>query len=588
MHLKTLFRVKPISRILASPDETGHAKLERNLNVKDLTAFGIAAVIGGGIFSSIGQVLSNGGPGASLLYVFTAVVCLFSALCYAQFASTIPVAGSAYTYSYAVFGEIVAWIIGWDLLMEYAIGNIAVAISWSDYFTGLWNGLVGTHYNWQFPAWMSLDYVSAKKAFAAGQESIMHGKAVAPVLRDGYKAWITAPKLFNIRVILDIPALLIVIAITWLVFVGIKESKRISNLFVGLKLGIIFLVIIAGSFYVNPDNWSPFAPKGLGGILKGISGVFFAYIGFDAISTTAEECKKPERDLPRAMIYALAICTVIYVLVTLVLSGMVNYTQIGSGDPMAEAFRAIETPATNAFAGIIAVGAVIAMASVFLVFQLGQPRIWMSMSRDGLLPPIFARIHPKYKTPSFSTLLTGLMVGIPALFLNLQEVIDLTSIGTLFAFALVSGGVLIMDKKDIQPKFKVPYLSGRIYIPLIIALVFAIAAITGYWNSLTNGLSSYIGYLTSTTDVTNPSASAIEVLRHKVPEYLFVIGATIILVFTFIKNWSAIPILALVSNLFLMSQLGHTNWERFMIWLAIGLVLYFSYGYKNSKLNTML
>jgi amino acid transporter len=388
-----------------------------------------------------------------------------------------------------------------------------------------------------------------------------------------------------LRLICDLPALFITLAITWLVFVGIKESKRISNLFVLLKLLIIFLVIVAGSFYVKPENWSPFAPNGVGGILKGISGVFFAYIGFDAISTTAEECKEPERDLPRSMIYALAICTVIYVLVTLVLSGMVNYSVIGGGDPMAEAFRNIGTPTTNALAGIIAIGAVIAMASVFLVFQLGQPRIWMSMSRDGLLPKIFSRIHPKYKTPSFSTVLTGLMVGIPALFLNLQEVIDLTSIGTLFAFALVSGGILIMDKKDIKPKFKVPKLNSRIWFPIIVVGVLGITAAFGQFNALMNGISDYGTYLTTFTDAENPSATTFEVFRTKIPEYLFLIIFAVIMVFTFIHNWSLIPILALTSNLFLMSQLGHTNWERFFIWLAIGLVLYFAYGYKNSKLN---
>jgi APA family basic amino acid/polyamine antiporter len=572
--IKSLFRVKPISQILASPEETGHEKLERNLNVRDLTGFGIAAVIGGGIFSSIGQVLHAGGPGASLLYVFTALVCLLSALCYAQFASTIPVAGSAYTYSYAVFGELIAWIIGWDLLMEYAIGNIAVAISWSDYFTGLWNGLASA--NFQFPTWLSMDYVSAHKAF---------DNVVANGITDGSNAWVNAPQIFGLRLICDLPALFITVAITWLVFVGIKESKRISNLFVLLKLLIIFLVIVAGSFYVKPENWSPFAPNGVGGILKGISGVFFAYIGFDAISTTAEECKEPERDLPRSMIYALAICTVIYVLVTLVLSGMVNYSVIGGGDPMAEAFRNIGTPTTDALAGIIAIGAVIAMASVFLVFQLGQPRIWMSMSRDGLLPKIFSRIHPKYKTPSFSTVLTGLMVGIPALFLNLQEVIDLTSIGTLFAFALVSGGIIIMDKKDIKPKFKVPKLNSRIWFPVILAGVLGITAAFGQFNALMNGISDYGTYLTTFTDAENPTATAFEVFRTKIPEYLFLIIFAVIMVFTFIHNWSLIPILALTSNLFLMSQLGHTNWERFFIWLVIGLVLYFAYGYKNSKLN---
>jgi basic amino acid/polyamine antiporter, APA family len=583
--IKSLFKRKPVSQILAQPAEEGHGTLNRNLNVRDLTAFGIAAVIGGGIFSSIGQVLGAGGPGASLLYVFTAIVCLFSALCYAQFASSIPVAGSAYTYSYAVFGELIAWIIGWDLLMEYAIGNIAVAISWSDYFTGLWNGFAGASF--QFPAWLSMDYVSASKGFTAVNEMV----AMPNVLPDPYLAWVNAPQLFGIRIIADLPALFIVVAITWLVFVGIKESKRASNIFVLIKLAIIFLVIVAGAFYVKPENWSPFAPNGVGGILKGISGVFFAYIGFDAISTTAEECEKPERDLPRSMIYSLLICTVIYVLVTLVLSGMVNYKEIGGGDPMASAFRNIGIATgdgfANALSGIIAVGAVVAMASVFLVFQIGQPRIWMSMSRDGLLPKVFSKIHPKYKTPSFSTILTGVMVGVPALFLNLQEVIDLTSIGTLFAFALVSAGVLLMDKynPDVKPKFRVPYLSSRIFIPILVGAVVLIFAVTGYFNTLTTGISDYAAYLGTLTEPENPTATAFEVFRHKLPEYLFLVIAVVILIYAFGRNYSLLPILALISNLFLMSQLGHTNWERFFIWLGIGLVLYFAYGYSHSKLR---
>src|SRR5688572_7189105 len=313
-----LFRKKSIPDILREAEVgvgDSHAiGLKRILGVRDLTAMGIAAVIGAGIFSSIGSAASSGGPGVVFLYIFTALACGFAALCYAEFASTVPVSGSAYTYSYVAFGEIIAWIIGWDLLMEYAIGNIAVAISWSDYFTRLMLS-AGIH----IPDWLTMDYISAK----AGAST----EAIA--------AWVNAPQLFGLRMIMDLPALLIVALITYVVFVGIKESRAASNLMVILKLAVIFLIIVLGAFYINPDNWSPFTPTGFAGIMKGVSAVFFAYIGFDAISTTAEECKDPQRDLPKGMIYSLIICTVLYVLLALVLTGMVHYTKLNVGDPLA-------------------------------------------------------------------------------------------------------------------------------------------------------------------------------------------------------------------------------------------------------------
>ncbi|MCB0775644.1 MAG: amino acid permease, partial [Chitinophagaceae bacterium] len=433
-----LFRKKSISKILRDSESglgDGHSiGLKKVLGVRDLTFFGIAAIVGAGIFSGIGQAASDGGPGVVFLYIFTAIACGFAALCYAEFASTVPVSGSAYTYSYVAFGEIFAWIIGWDLLMEYAIGNIAVAISWSDYFTRMLDA-AGMH----IPDWLTMDYLSAKAGATA----------------EAVSAWTNAPQIFGFRLIMDIPALMIVFLITYIVFIGIKESRSASNIMVILKLAVIFFVIVLGAYYVNPDNWSPFTPEGFGGIMKGVSAVFFAYIGFDAISTTAEECKDPQRDLPRGMIYSLIICTVIYVLLALVLTGMVNYKTLNVGDPLAMVFDA---RGMKFISGIVAVSAIIATASVLLVFQMGQPRIWMSMSRDGLLPKIFSRIHPKYGTPSFSTILTGIVVAVPALFLNLGEVISLTSIGTLFAFVLVCGGVLALQMKKDRPdsKFKVP------------------------------------------------------------------------------------------------------------------------------------
>ena len=483
MDLASLFRKKTIERIQLDAAsglgdaEHGGQKLERALGVTDLTALGIAAVIGAGIFSTIGGAAYNGGPAVALLFVFTAIACAFAALCYAEFASMIPVAGSAYTYAYASFGELIAWIIGWDLLMEYAIGNIAVAISWSDYFTGLLAG-----YGIHIPQYLTMDFLTASRGFdkvnillQAGntldQISAMDGMS-APV--SAYQAWINAPTVGSLRLVCDLPALVIVFIITALVYIGIKESKTASNIMVAIKVAVILLVIALGAFYVQPANWSPFAPNGATGVLKGVSAVFFAYIGFDAISTTAEECKNPQRDLPLGMIYSLIICTVLYVLISLALTGMVSYKNLNVGDPLAYVFgpEGVNIPWIS---GIIAVSAVIAMATVLLVFQLGQPRIWMSMSRDGLLPPIFSAIHPRFKTPWFSTIITGLVVAIPSLFMNLTEVTDLTSIGTLFAFILVSGGVLVLQNSDqrVERRFKTPYVNSKYIAPALFVLIWA-------------------------------------------------------------------------------------------------------------------
>ena len=372
------------------------------------------------------------------LFIFTAVACAFSAFCYAEFASAIPVAGSAYTYAYASFGELLAWIIGWDLLMEYAIGNIAVAISWGDYFTHLLDGY-GVH----IPRYFTLDYLTASRAHDQVAPLLAQGvaaadlaaKGIADSTLEGYNAWMGAPHLLGLPIIANLPALLITVVITWIVYIGIEESKKVTNTLVALKVAVVILVIVLGAFYVHPTNWRPFAPNGASGVLKGVSAVFFAYIGFDAISTTAEECKNPQRDLPLGMIYSLIICTVLYVLVSIVLTGMVSYKLLAVGDPLAYVFgpQGAHMPWVS---NIIGISAIIALSTVLLVFQLGQPRIWMVMSRDGLLPPIFSAIHPKYKTPWFATIVTGLFVAIPSLFMNLTEVTDLTSIGTLFAFVL--------------------------------------------------------------------------------------------------------------------------------------------------------
>ncbi len=580
MGYQDLFRKKSIEHILKDAErhlgETTH--MHRSLNVRDLTALGIAAIVGAGIFSTIGTAAATGGPAVSLLFVFTAVACGFSALCYAHFASRIPISGSAYTYAYASFGELVAWIIGWDLIMEYAVGNIAVAISWSDYFTGLLGG-IGIH----FPYFLSVDYLSAARGYHAAVAQLAHGASISTLsgnLQEAYLAWAQAPHIGNFRLIADIPAFSIVVFITYLVYIGIYETKMASNIMVLVKVAILLVVIGVGSFYIDPKNWSPFAPNGIGGVLKGVAGVFFAYIGFDAISTTAEECKNPRRDLPRSMIYALIITTVLYILISLVLTGMVHYSNLAVGDPLAYAFQKLHL---TKLSGIIAISAVIAMASVLLVFQVGQPRIWMSMSRDGLLPKIFSRLHPKFKTPAFSTIVTGILVAVPSLFLNLTEVTDLTSIGTLFAFVLVSGGVLMLETgkvrltgKDREKGFHIPYLNCRYYLPLLWAGVFTVL---WYWNppELQQLMNRSLG------GTNEPAVSFIwHLFKAEFPIILFILAAIIITGLSIWKQMTMIPVISLLTNFYLMAQLGITNWMRFFVWLIIGLIIFFTFSRKHS------
>lgn len=557
---KNLFRKKTLENLLADAEsgfgDGGQVSLKKELKVKDLTLMGIAAVVGAGIFSTIGEAAFNGGPGVTILFVITAVTCGFSALCYAEFASRIPVAGSAYTYAYASFGELIAWIIGWDLLMEYAIGNIAVAISWSTYFV---NFLEGFHIH--LPEYLTLDYFTAFQAHEQVQQLTSSGHAadITDALKTAALAWNTAPGLGDMRFIANIPALAIVVAITWLVYIGIRETKRATNAMVFLKIAIVVAVILIGFFYVTPANWHPFLPNGFRGVMKGVSGVFFAYIGFDAISTTAEECEHPQRDLPRGMIYSLVICTVLYILIALVLTGMVSYKNLAVGDPLAYVFIKVGLPKISY---IISISAVIATASVLLIFQLGQPRIWMSMSRDGLLPKIFSRIHLKYHTPSFSTIITGLVVGIPALFVNLTVVTDLTSIGTLFAFVLVCGGVLLLPQDDAaKGRFRLPYINSRWIAPVVF-----MAGMVVFWKP-------FLGLFSGETPHRN------------FPFFLFVLLSAALTVLAIVKKLSLIPVLGLLSCFYLMTELSYDSWIRFLVWLVVGLVLYFTYGYKHSVLG---
>ncbi len=586
MNWKVLFRKKSVDHILAEASldiNANHSQgtgLKRTLGVWDLTALGIAAVIGAGIFSTIGTAAADGGPAVVFLFVFTAIACAFSAFCYAEFASSIPVAGSAYTYAYASLGEFLAWVIGWDLLMEYAIGNIAVAISWGDYFTAMLAG-----YGIHLPAYVTTDLLSASRGFDQVQGLLSSGVAMADLGAKGasdgailgYHAWMDAPQLFGFHLICHVPAVLATVLVTWVVYIGIQESKRVNNIMVMIKVAVLLLVIGLGSLYVRPENWHPFAPNGVKGVLKGVSGVFFAYIGFDAISTTAEECKDPQRDLPKAMIYSLVICTILYVMVAVVLTGLVKYDKLAVGDPLAFAFGPSGAH-INWIAGVVSVSAVIALFTVLLVFQLGQPRIWMVMSRDGLLPKIFSAIHPKYQTPWFSTIVAGFLVGIPCIFMNLTEVTDLTSIGTLCAFVLVCAGVLTMDphRPKTPGRFYTPYLNGKYIFPALMILS-ALAVLK--FN--TQGVINFF----SNINPDDPTAHGWDVYKHRIPYFTFMIGMVYLSWLTFKKNFSLIPLLGLASCAYLMTELGWTNWARFGIWLVVGLVIYFLYSIKHSKLN---
>lgn len=546
-------RKKSVELALKDAAETpeGHSSgLKKSLGVWDLTALGVAALIGAGVFSTIGSASFDGGPGIVLLFVFIAFTCGFAALCYAEFASLVPVSGSAYTYSYVAFGELIAWIIGWDLIMEYAIGNIVCAISWSGYFVTFLAGF-GIH----FPEWLATDFWTAQ----AGASEFAQA------------AWASAPEFFGTKIIMNVPAFFIVIMIAYITYIGIKESKRSANIMVILKVAVVLLVIFAGAFYVQPKNWVPFLPNGTEGVLKGIAAVFFAYIGFDAISTTAEECKNPQRDLPRSMIYSLVICTVLYVAIALVLTGMVSYKELNVSEPLSFVFNKV---GINWLAGIIAASAVIATASVILVFQIGQPRIWLSMSRDGLLPKKFSNIHPKFGTPSFATIIAGVLVAVPSLFANMDLMVDLTSIGTLFAFLLVSAGVMKMHaEQKHKPAFRVPYISAQFIFPVFFT-VFVIYACLFHFPLLLEYLGIKDGF-------------SLAGIRSVFPHYLFVFLNLWLVYYSLKKKASLLPLIALLSCAYMLSESGATNWERFIVWMFIGLIIYLLYGYKKSKLAVL-
>jgi amino acid transporter len=543
--------------------ESEHSSgLLRVLGVWDIVFFGIAAIIGAGSFSSLGEAIFRGGPGVIVLYVICGFACGFTALCYAEFASRIPVAGSAYTYAYASFGELIAWIIGWALIMEYSFGNIYVAFSWSDYFTSFMSR-IGIN----IPEYFTCSYSEAKKAFM--ENSTNTGLITA---------WKTAPVIGNLKLIADIPALVINGLITWLCYVGVKESKNFNNIFVILKLFIIILVICVGIAFVNTGNWFPmskitgensFMPNGFSGVMSAVSGVFFAYIGFDALSVLSEETKNPQKNLPRGMIISLVLCTVIYIALTLVLTGMVDYRKFdGVGDPLSFIFE--KSNANIAWMEfVVSLGAIIAITTVLLVFQMGQPRIWYAMSRDGLMPKRFMTIHPKHKTPSYATIVTGLVVGVPILFTDKTFILDFTSIGTIFAFVLVCGGVLLLPKKEkIKGRFNLPYINSKYIFPIIFlsGLVFFYFWDTNFFKNLMNW------------DDTNEGEFRISI-------FFFICANLLLCAIAFLRNLSLIPLIGLSSCLYLLTGMSHDNWFWFVLWFAVGLIIYFSYGYKNSKLK---
>lgn len=440
--LKQLFRVKSIDSELASSREDGH-RLKRVLGPVNIIALGIGAIIGAGIFATVGTAAAGdaarlgAGPAIILSFVLTAVACGFAALCYAEFASMVPIAGSAYTYSYTTLGEFVAWIIGWDLIIEYAVGNVAVAISWSGYFCELLHG-IGIN----FPVWLATDLRTAL--------------ASPDILAQ-------APNFFGIPLVCNLPAAGIVLAITAVLVIGIKESAWLNAVMVGIKLLTLGFFIYVGMNYVKPENWHPFAPNGWAGIKAGAAVVFFAYIGFDAVSTVAEECKNPKRDMPIGIIGSLIICTVIYIIVAAVVTGLVPSAQLNVAEPLTVA---LEYVGLKQAAGIVAFGSVVAHTAVLLVFQLGQPRIFFSMARDGLLPPVCARVHKRFGTPHITTIITGLVVAGFAAFASIDEMVDLTNIGTLFAFILICIGIVVLRRREPHRErgFKCPWVP---WVPLL-------------------------------------------------------------------------------------------------------------------------
>jgi basic amino acid/polyamine antiporter, APA family len=451
MPMQQMFRTKALDELIGETKEEGH-QLRRTLGPVNLIALGIGAIIGAGIFATIGTAAAGdahrpgAGPGLVLSFVLTAMVCTLTALCYAEFAAMVPVSGSAYTYAYGTLGELVAWIIGWDLILEYAIGNVGVAISWANYFY-TWLETMGIH----LPRWLAIDYGTA----AARMPEVVA----------------QAPHFMGVPLVFNLLAFLIVMAITVVLVWGIRESAAFNFGMVAVKLVVLGFFLTVSFAYVQPENWRPFLPNGFNGLAAGAAIVFFAYIGFDAISTTAEETRDPQRNMPIGIIGSLVICTVIYIAVAAVFTGMISYGDLRKtlaseqAEPLTLAMKHVNMPIW--MVGVVAFGSVVAHTAVLLVFQLGQPRIFFAMARDGLLPQIFARVHPRFRTPHVTTIVTGLVVAVTSSFTSLEAMVDLTNIGTLFAFILVCIGIVILRVREPgRPRpFRVP--GGDYLVPVL-------------------------------------------------------------------------------------------------------------------------
>jgi APA family basic amino acid/polyamine antiporter len=578
-----LFHTKSLDAILQDAEKPEY-QLKRALGPFQLTLLGIGAIVGAGIFATVGTAAAGdlnrlgAGPALMVSFVITAIVCSFTALCYAEFAAMVPISGSAYTYSYATLGELIAWIIGWDLIIEYAVGNIAVAISWANYFKTLLKSLPSFEVfgksidlSIDVPAWLSTDYRTAAKL---SEELSKQG---LPTLFD------TAPHLFGVPIVFNLLAVSIVALITVILVWGVRESASFNAIMVCIKILVLgFFIIIGacwlpvspanvGGFHINrwPTNWTPFMPNGWAGVSAGAAMVFFAYIGFDAVSTVAEETRKPQRNLPIGIIASLVVCTVLYIVVSMIFTGLISYPDLKSklateqAEPLTMALEHVRPDATWAI-GFVAFGSVVAHTAVLLVFQLGQPRIFFAMARDGLLPAAFHKVHPRFRTPYISTILTGLFVGGIAAFASIDEMVDLTNIGTLFAFILVCAGIIVLSIKDpSRPRpFRVP--AGWLWTILLYAGL--VAGVLLIWPVSEN---DHVALTLGSIKVTTWQAVAL--------------GAAAV-IFAWCRN-HIFPLLGIVSCIYLVYYLPPTSWLRFAAWLNIGFVIYVGYGAIHSRLT---